>query len=64
MFPVCAMHNTDFHDSVEEHELSNEECIAEKVDPALTDPLYSDRRIQNDENAFHDNLSTSDIWML
>lgn len=30
-FPVCAMHNIDSHDFVEEHELSHGQCLPEKV---------------------------------
>lgn len=51
MFPMCAMHNIDFCDFLEDHELSQGVYLAGNVDLLLTDPLYNFLHIQNDANA-------------
>lgn len=64
MFPVYAIHNFDFHRLLEEQNLSDQECLAEMIDLALMDPLYNFHRIENNETAIYDRISTSDTGVV
>lgn len=55
------MHNVDFRDLVEKHELCFDVFLVEKIDILVTDLPYTVPRVQKYDNSIHDRLRTDDL---
>lgn len=61
IFPACSVHNVDFCEVVDEHELTHRESSVASVDLVLSDPPYNVRRGRKDDNSVYDRLSPTDM---
>lgn len=58
MYPVCLVHNIDFHDLVKEHEICHVESLVDNLVSLLTDLPCNVPRVQQDDSSHYDRLST------
>lgn len=56
---LCSIHNVDFKNFAEEHELGLGENLSAKVNFALADPPYSAQRDLEDNHVEHDVLGSN-----